>query len=67
MPDVVAPEAHQNDHSYVSEFSVPTFDSICTNFMVCGYTEDLKPEQYSIYIYNKPTKLGSGCLCGDGH
>ena len=34
MPDVVAPEAHQNDHSYLSELSGPTFDSICTNFMV---------------------------------
>ena len=42
MPDVVASEAHQNDHSYVSEFSRPTFNSICTNFMMGGYTEDLK-------------------------
>ena len=45
MPDVMAPEAHQNDCSYVSEFSGPTFNSICTNFMVGGYTEDLKNRQ----------------------
>ena len=45
MPDVVAPEAHQNDCSYLSEFSEPTFDSICTNFMVGSYTEDLKNKQ----------------------
>ena len=45
MPDVVVPEAHQNDCSYVSEFSGSTFDSICTNFMAGGYTDDLKNKQ----------------------
>ena len=28
MPDVVVPEAHQNDCSYVCELSGPTFDSV---------------------------------------
>ena len=28
MPDVVAPEVHQNDRSHVRELSGPTFDSI---------------------------------------
>ena len=27
MPDDVAPEAHQNDQSYVHEYSGPTFNS----------------------------------------
>ena len=31
MPDVVAPEAHQYDCSYVREFSGPTFDSLHKN------------------------------------
>ena len=31
MPDVVVPEAHQNDHSYVCELSGPTFDLLCNN------------------------------------
>ena len=35
MPDVVAPEAHQNDRSYVHELSRSEFS------MVGSYTEDL--------------------------
>ena len=31
MTDVVVPEAHQNDRSYVHELSGPTFDSLCNN------------------------------------
>ena len=31
MPDVMASEAHQNDHSYVCELSGPTFDSLNKN------------------------------------
>ena len=43
MPDVVAPEAHQNNHSFVCELSGPTFNSLHKNFMVVGsYMEDLK-------------------------
>ena len=43
LPDVVAPEAHQNDHSYVCELSGPTFDSLCKNlaWWAVTYTEDL--------------------------
>ena len=59
MPDVVAPEAHQNDRSYLSELSGPTFDSIRTNFMVGGYMQEPKKPI-------KLSKLGSGCLRGDG-
>ena len=29
--DVMAPEVHRNDHSYVRELSKPTFDSLCKN------------------------------------
>ena len=31
MPDVMAPEAHQNNHSYVRELSGLTFDSLHKN------------------------------------
>ena len=31
MPDVMAPEAHQNGRSYVHELSVLTFDSLRKN------------------------------------
>ena len=51
MPDVVAPEAHQNDRSYLSELSGPTFESICTNFMVGGYQKT-----------NKTVKIGQWVL-----
>ena len=36
---VMAPEAHQNDHSYVCELSRSTTQEFS---MVGGYTEDLK-------------------------
>ena len=39
MPDVMAPEAHQNDRSYVRELSRPTSIQLS---MVGGYTKDLK-------------------------
>ena len=44
MPDVVVPEVHQNDHSYVRELSGPTFDSLCSSltWLSVIYTEDLK-------------------------
>ena len=29
LPDVVVPEAHQNDRTYVHALSWPTFDSLC--------------------------------------
>ena len=45
LPDIMAPEVYQNDHSYVREFSRPTFSSLCKNFAWCGYTEDLKKPQ----------------------
>ena len=32
MLDVVEPEVHQNDHSYICELSRPTFDSLRKNF-----------------------------------
>ena len=31
MLDVMVPEAHQNDRSYVRELSGHTFDSLCKN------------------------------------
>ena len=47
MPDVVVPEAHQNDHSYVREISGPTFDSLCSSltWWAVIYIEDLKKKQ----------------------
>ena len=39
LPDVVAPEAHQNDHSYVHELSGPTFDSLHKNWAVTRRTK----------------------------
>lgn len=48
-------EAHQNNHSYVLELSVPTFRFTTHEFsMVGGYTEELKN--------HKTVKLGSGRL-----
>ena len=37
MPDVVAPEAHQNDRSYVRELSGPT-DPLRKNLARCAVT-----------------------------
>ena len=46
MLDVVAPEAHQNDSSYVSELSGPTFNPLHKNFAGWAfYMEDLKKLQ----------------------
>ena len=38
LPDVVAPDTHQNDCSYVRELSGPTFDYLCKNLAWCGVT-----------------------------
>ena len=47
MPDVVVPETHQKDRSYVREISEPTYFRFTTQecSMVGGYTEDLKKPQ----------------------
>ena len=57
IPDVMAPEAHQNNRSSVRELSGLTFDSLS---MVGGYTEDLKTKQH------KTVKLGGGHLLRGG-
>ena len=31
LPDVMMPEAHQNDPSYVCDLSEPTLDLLCKN------------------------------------
>ena len=31
IPGVIAPEAHQNDCSYICKLSEPTFNSLCNN------------------------------------
>ena len=36
--DVVAPDTHQNDCSYVRELSGPTFDYLCKNLAWCAVT-----------------------------
>ena len=48
----MAPEAHQNDHSYVCELSQSTTQEFS---MVGGYTEDLKKK-------HKTVKLGGWAL-----
>ena len=57
MPDVVVPEAYQNDRSYVCVLSGLTFDPLCKNLacMVGSYTEDLRRKY-------KTFKIGGGCL-----
>ena len=56
MPDVVAPEMHQNNRSYVRSADLPS-DSLRENFSMVGcYTEN--PE--------KPQNLGGGRLHGYG-
>ena len=56
MPDVVVPEAHQNDHSYVRELSGPTFDSLCSSltWWAVIYTEDLKKKNNTILTQMAP-------------
>ena len=56
LPDVVAPEAHQNDHSYVCELSGPTFDSLCKNLAWWAVT----------WRTSQNSKLEGGHLCRDG-
>ena len=43
LPNVVAPETHQNDCSYVHQLSGPTFGSLHKNFALGAC-----PGQYSI-------------------
>ena len=56
MPDVMAPEAHQNDRSYVRELSGLTFDSLRKNLSSWSVTRRTA----------KKPKLGGGCLLGGG-
>ena len=59
MPDVMAPEAHQNDRSYLSELSGPTFDFNMHKFY--GGWLNVGPKKPT-----KLSKLSSECLRGDG-
>ena len=46
IPNIVAPKAHQNNHSYLSSADLPS-DSLQKFSMVGGYTENLgKPQNY---------------------
>ena len=62
MPDVVAHQAHLNNHSYVRELSGPAFDSLHNNLALWVVTRRTS---------KKPTlklsKLGGGCLPGTIH
>ena len=60
MPDVVAPEAHQYDCSYVCEFSGPTFDSLHKDLAWWLVTQRTSKRNIKL------SKLGSGHLYGDG-
>ena len=58
LPDVVVPEVHQNDRSYVCELSGPTFGSLLKIFSIMGcYTENLK--------INRSVKIGGWTLAQD--
>jgi len=59
MPDVVAPEAHLNNFSYVRELSWPTFGSLSKNLARCVVTL-----RTSKKTNTKLPKLGGGCLPG---
>ena len=59
MPVIVAPEAHQNNHGYVSELSGHTFNSLWRNLVYGGQLHG--GPQKTI----KLSKLGDGRLCGD--
>ena len=56
LPDVVTPEVHQNDHSYVHELSGPTFNSLCKNFGLHGGSQET----------TKLSKWGVGACAGMG-
>ena len=49
MPDVMVPEAHPNDHSFVCELSEPTFDSLCKS-LVDGRCK-MYLNSWVIYVY----------------
>ena len=60
LPDVVAPEAYQNDCSYVRELSGNMNCELLSHFHGRWLQGDLeKPPELS--------KLGGGCLRWDGH
>ena len=56
MPDVMAPEARQNDHNYVRDLGGLTFNSLCKNLAWWAVTQMISKK-------NK-TKLGGGRLIG---
>ena len=60
MPDIVVPEPHQNDRSYVHEFSGPTFDSLRKNLAWWAGTQRTSKNP------TKQSKLECGCLHGEG-
>ena len=58
MPDVVAPEAHQSDRSYVRELSGPTFDSLLKNLARWAVTRRTSKTNIEL------SKLGVGACVG---
>ena len=59
LPDVVAPEVHWNDCSYVRELSGPTFGSISKNFAWWVVTRRTSKN-------HKTVKIAGGRLHRDG-
>ena len=57
LQNVVAPETHQNDCSYVRKHSRPIFDSLHKNLAWWAVT----------WRTSKKLKIGGGRLCGGGY
>ena len=63
MPDVVVPEAHQNDCSCVSSADGPTFDSLCNNLAWWAVTQRTSDYQARL---SEPHASGTAlhkCVC----
>ena len=60
MPDVVAPEGHQNDRSYVRELNGPTFNPLRKNFAWWAVTRRTSKKN------SKLAKLRVGACTGTG-
>ena len=61
MPEVMAPEAHQNNCSYVRGLSWPTFDSLHKNLggQLCGGPQ--KIDKIGGWALAQDNTVGKGC------
>ena len=64
MPDVVAPEGHQNDRSYVSELSGPTFDPLHKNLSWWAVTRRTSKNPHNCQNWEVGACTGMGACLG---